>query len=179
MGAHWSYSVVGAAFNLLALLTFFGLATADVVPSAWYAVAGFFGLIILVGLGEGAYEAWATTGTELDEAKALLDRRQERRKQLKWLGDRLETGSALMTRLNHASMGEAERISVQFKEWDKETEDGMRERVPEFLPEYVAPILSDEDRRSSTSWRDSAFRYWQIRVKRLMEIREQFRAGDE
>jgi hypothetical protein len=179
MGAHWSYSVVGALFNLLALLTFLGLATADVVPSAWYAVAGFFALVLLAGLGEGAYEAWETTGTELEHAKSLLDRREARRQQLQWLGDRLERGSELMKRMNHASLGDAERISKEFEEWDEETEAEMREFVPGFLPEYLAPVLSDEDRRSGTSWRDSAFKYWQLRIKRLMEIREQFRARDE
>jgi hypothetical protein len=179
MGAHWSYSVVGALFNLVALLAFFGLATAELVPSAWYAVAGFFALVLLVGLGEGAYKAWQTTGAELDHAKSLLDRREAKRQQLQWLGDRLERGSQLMERMNHASLGDAERISEEFEEWDRETEAEMREFVPEFVPEYLAPILSDEDRRSSTSWRESAFRYWQLRIKRLMEIREQFRMRDE
>lgn len=179
MGAHWSYSFVGALFNLLALLAFFGLATADIVASAWYAVAGFFGLVLLVGLGEGAYEAWETTGTELDNAKWLLDRREERRQQFQWLGERLEMGSELMERMNVASLGEAEQLSEEFQEWDKETEAEMREVAPEFVPEYLAPVLSDEDRRSSSSWREATFKYWQLRLKRLMDIREQFRARDE
>lgn len=179
MGAQWSYSAAGAVFNLLTLLALFGLATADVLPRAWHAVGAFFGVVLLFGLGEGAYEVWKGTDAELEDARDRLDRRAARQETLDWLGVQLDLGSSLMKRLERASLGEAERISEEFVIWDETAEALMRERLPEYAPEYTAPVLSPEDRRKSDSWRESAHRHWQLRLERLLSIREQIRLGHE
>jgi hypothetical protein len=179
VGVRWSNSVVGAAFNLLAALALLGLATADVLPTVWYPVAAFFVVVLLAGLGEGAYEVWEQSDIALGAAQARLDRRAARQETLDWLGVQLDLGSSLMKRLERASLGEAERISEEFVIWDETAEALMRERLPEYAPEYTAPVLSPEDRRKSDSWRESAHRHWQLRLERLLSIREQIRLGHE
>jgi hypothetical protein len=178
-GASWTNTVVGAGLNVAVILAGVGLVLADYLPKSWLVVVGFVAALLLIGLAEGAYEVWEETEKHLAEAKALLDRRAYRRSTLKWLGKRLEVGSELMKRFQTAAMGEAERIAEEFRQWDDENVALFKERLPEFAPEYGAPVLATEDRRNFDSWRAAAFNHLQLRLQRLMEIREQFRTAVE
>jgi hypothetical protein len=178
-GASWTNTVGGAALNLGFVLAGVGLVLADYLPKSWLVVIGLVALLFLVGLGEGAYEVWEETQKRLEEARARLDRREHRRKTLAWLGERLDMGSELMNRFDVAGINEAQQIAEDFHKWDEGNAALFRERLPEFAPEYEAPVLANEDRRSFKSWRDAAFNHLQLRLSRLLEIREQYRAAAE
>lgn len=179
MGAHWSYSIAGATFNLLTLLALFGLATADLVPRAWFAVAGFFGVVLLVGLGEGAYEVWEETDAELEDAKSQLDRRAGRQRTLAWLEERFELGADILRRFRVAGLGEAHQLAEEFQRLDEETAGQMRERLPDLVAEYQAPVLAPEERQTRSSLRDAEGDHLELRLARLLSIREQVRKSDQ
>jgi hypothetical protein len=172
-GASWTNTVVGAALNLATLLALLGLVLADVLPTPWLAIAAFLGMLLVLGLGEGAYQVWEETEKRLRDAKDRLDRRKERREQLEWLGERLNIASDLVLRFRVAAMGEAERIAEEAAAFDKATAAEMERRLPEFAPEYSTPVQADW--QTYDTWRKSANGYIELRAARLLDIREQFR----